>query len=79
MKLKDILPNYPLENIEVRTNNPFGEDMLFGFCSWTVTDLISEDGDSYYLDEEIVKYEPQFSIELCKKKKIIERIENGKL
>lgn len=57
MKLKDILPNYPLENIEVRTNNPFGEDMLFGFCSWTVTDLISEDGDSYYLDEEIVKYE----------------------
>lgn len=23
--------------------------------------------------------EPQFSIELCKKKKIIERIENGKL
>ena len=57
MKLKDILPNYPLENIEVRTNNPFGEDMLFGFCSWTGTDLISEDGDSYYLDEEIVKYE----------------------
>lgn len=57
MKLKDILPNYPLENIEVRTNNPFGEDILFGFCSWTGIDLISEDGDSYYLDEEIVKYE----------------------
>lgn len=57
MKLKDIIPNYPLENIEVRTNNPFGEDILFGFCSWTGTDLISEDGDSYYLDEEIVKYE----------------------
>lgn len=57
MKLKDIIPNYPLENIEVRTNNPFSEDILFGFCSWTGTDLISEDGDSYYLDEEIVKYE----------------------
>ena len=67
MKLRDILLNvnkiiqfeeeYPLEII-VRTNSPFdGEDMLFGFCSWDGYDLISEDGDSYDLDDEVVKYE----------------------
>ena len=57
MKLKDILPNYPLENIEVRTNSPLEEDMLFGFCHWTGSELVSADGDSYYVDEEITKYE----------------------
>lgn len=57
MKLKDILPDYPLRNIEVRTNDPDGEDMLFGYCHWTGTELISGDGDNYYLNEEISKYE----------------------
>lgn len=57
MKVRDILPDYPLKNIEVRTNDPFGEDMLFGFCHWTGVTLVSGDGDSYYLDEEITKYE----------------------
>lgn len=56
MKLKDILPPHPLNNIEVRTNDPFGEDMLFGFCQWTGTELISGDGDNYYLNEEISEY-----------------------
>ena len=50
MKLKDILPSYPINNIEVRTNDPFGDDMLFGFCHWTGTELISGDGDNYYLN-----------------------------
>lgn len=57
MKLKDILPGYPLRNIEVRTNDPDGEDMLFGYCHWTGTELVSGDGDNYYLNEEISKYE----------------------
>ena len=57
MKLRDILPDYPLKNIEVRTNDPWGEDMLFGLCHWTGVTLVSGDGDSYYLDEEITKYE----------------------
>lgn len=57
MKVKDILPSYPLEWIEVRTNDPFGDDMLFGYCHWTCTNLVSADGDNYYLNEEIVKYE----------------------
>lgn len=57
MKLRDILPSYPLQNIQVRTNDPFGDDMLFGYCHWTGSELVSGDGDSYYLDEEVVKYE----------------------
>ena len=57
MKVRDILPDYPLKNIEVRTNDPFGEDMLFGFCHWTGVTLVSGDWDSYYLYEEITKYE----------------------
>lgn len=57
MKVKDILPSYPLKWIEVRTNDPFGDDMLFGYCHWTGANLVSADGDNYYLNEEIVKYE----------------------
>jgi hypothetical protein len=60
MKVKDILPSYPVRTIEVRTNTPddvLDEDMLFGFCHWTGTELVSEDGDDYYLDEEIYKWE----------------------
>lgn len=55
MKLKDILPNHRV-NIEVRTTDPFGEDMLFGYCHWTGTELVSDDGDSYSTEEEVVKY-----------------------
>lgn len=57
MKVKDILPDYPIKNIQVRTNDPCGGDMLFGYCHWTGESLVSGDGDSYYLDEEIYKYE----------------------
>lgn len=57
MKVKDILPPYPLKYIEVRTNDPFGDDMLFGYCHWTGKTLVSGDGDNYYLNEEISKYE----------------------
>lgn len=62
MKLKDILPKTPIEIIMVRVFLPEdicefeGEDTLFGYCGWDGVNLISHDGDSYYLDDEIVKY-----------------------
>ena len=59
MKLKDLLfENQPM-GIEYRCNEPkrFGGDMLFGHCYWTGEELISGDGDSYYLDDEIEKFE----------------------
>lgn len=31
--------------------------MLFGYVHWTGANLISVDGDSYFLDEEIEKWE----------------------
>ena len=57
MKLKDILPPYPLNNIQVRTSHPLDKDMLFGYCHWTGTELISGDGDNYSIEDEISKYE----------------------
>lgn len=71
MKLRDILPDYPIEDISVRTNDPWGDDMLFGYCHWTGTELISGDGDNYYLDDEISKY--MFDLE---KKRLVYWIES---
>ena len=31
--------------------------MLFGYCAWDGEKLISLDGDSYSLDETVVRYE----------------------
>lgn len=56
MKLKDILPDHYI-NIQSRTYDPWGEDMLFGYCHWTGTELVSDDGDSYSIEEEVIKYE----------------------
>ena len=56
MKLKDILPNHHI-NIQARTYSPDGEDMLFGYCHWTGTELVSDDGDNYSVEEEVAKYE----------------------
>ena len=56
MKLRDVIPDYPLD-CQVRCYGADGEDMLFGYCRWTGEELISVDGDSYYLDDEISKYE----------------------
>lgn len=55
MKLKDILPNHYVD-ICVRTNAPAGNDMLFGYCHWTGKELISDDGDTYSVEEDVVKY-----------------------
>lgn len=59
--LKDILIEQNLENIDImyRTNSPIEaeEDMLMGYCRYENETLISLDGDSYYFDDEVVKYE----------------------
>lgn len=59
MTLRDILPKAPVENIMVRANAPehIGGDMLLGYCAWDGNRLVSLDGDSYCLDDEVVRYE----------------------
>ena len=62
MKVKDIMPANPI-NIMVRVFLPEylcdcpEEDTLFGYCAWDGEKLISHDGDSYDLNDEIVKWE----------------------
>lgn len=62
MTVRDILPKTPIETIMVRVFLPEhvcdfeGEDTLFGYCGWDGENLISHDGDSYNLNDEIVKY-----------------------
>lgn len=47
-----------VKQIMVRCNSPYlGEDLLFGYCSLKDGKLISLDGDSYYWDDVIYKYE----------------------
>lgn len=60
MTVKDILPDRPLDCITVRTNSPFEDEpdgMLFGCCAWDGENLISLDGDNYYLGDEVSRYE----------------------
>lgn len=47
MIFKDILPDHPIDEIEVRTFGPNGEDLYVGLCAWDARDLISLDGDTY--------------------------------
>lgn len=55
--VRDILPEWPVSLIMVRTNDPYGGDMLYGYCRWDGERLISLDGDCYSLDEPVTKYE----------------------
>lgn len=57
--LRDLLINNKPVNIMYRCNSPLEEeeDMLFGYCRWTGTELESVDGDSYYLNDVVDKYE----------------------
>lgn len=58
MKLKDILTR-PYSKIMVRTTLPddFEGDTLFGYCAWDGETLISLDGDTYCLDDEVERFE----------------------
>ena len=58
--LRDLLPANKKVTVEYRCNAPKiddEEDMLFGFANWTGEELVSVDGDNYYLDDVIEKYE----------------------
>lgn len=58
--VREILPDYPVNSIMVRTNHPFYDDengLLVGYCSWDGESLIPLDGDIYRLDEIVYKYE----------------------
>ena len=55
MKIKHILTKPSL--IEYRTRGPNGEDMFCGECRYDGTNLVTLDGDSYSLEDEISHYE----------------------
>lgn len=58
--LRDLLPKGKKVKIQYRCNAPEmddEEDMLFGYAIWTGEELVSGDGDNYYLDDVIEKYE----------------------
>ena len=61
MIVKDILPDHPIDVIEVRTNYPPAynepDGMLFGYCAWDGSELTPLDGDSYSVYDEIYRYE----------------------
>lgn len=60
LHLRDLLPAGKNVSIEYRCNTPKWDDeddMLFGACYWDGKELISEDGDNYYLSDVIEKYE----------------------
>ena len=47
----------PIDLIMVRTNHPYGGDTLLGYCCWDGQELKSLDGDDYYMDETVLRYE----------------------
>lgn len=60
MTVRDILPDTPINYITVRTDDHLGinpNGILFGICAWDGKQLISLDGDNYYLDDEVDRYE----------------------
>lgn len=52
-----LIDSPPIDLIMVRTNDSHGGDTLFGYCRWDGNKLVSLDGDSYYMDETVLKYE----------------------
>ena len=58
--LRDLLPKGKKVKVQYRCNAPKmddEEDMFFGYAVWTGEELVSEDGDNYYLGDVIEKYE----------------------
>ena len=58
--LRDLLTKGKPLHIMYRCNSPLEdmeEDMLFGYCEWDGEKLESGDGDNYYLNDVIEKYE----------------------
>ena len=60
LRLRDLIPANKSVHIEYRCNAPKcddEDDMLFGYCYWNGNELISGDGDNYYLNDVIENYE----------------------
>ena len=64
MKLREIIkrannPGRKRLEIDYRTYTPDNHDILVGIChyDYSTGELISDDGDSYYLDDEIDGYD----------------------
>ena len=60
--LKDILPDFPVKDIMVRTNSPYPteddpEGYLDGYVSWDGEKLVSDFILEYSLDDEVAYYE----------------------
>lgn len=60
--LQDLLPKGKKVKVEYRCNFPkcwqdIEEDMLFGYAIWTGEELVSGDGDNYYLSDVVARYE----------------------
>ena len=55
MQLKYLLEYKPID-IEYRTYDMFGDDILAGYCKWTGTELVALDGDNYSVEDEVYKY-----------------------
>ena len=49
--------NYPKNLRHDMSNDEYEQGMLYGYCEWHDGELISDDGDNYYLDWVISKYE----------------------
>ena len=65
--LRDLLPKDKKVKVEYRCNAPKiddDEDMLFGYAVWDGKELISGDGDNYYLGDVVEKYEWESDIDL---------------
>ena len=59
LRLRDLLTKDRPLDIEYRCNAPKyddEDDMLFGYCRWDGKELISCDGDNYYLNDVIERY-----------------------
>ena len=60
LHLRDLLPVGKKVGIEYRCNAPKcddEDDMLFGYCYWDGEELLSGDGDNYYLNDVIERYQ----------------------
>lgn len=58
--LRDLLQKDKKVTVEYRCNAPcedIDDDMLFGYAIWTGEELVSDDGDNYYLGDVVEKYE----------------------
>lgn len=56
LKLKELLPCRKVE-IEYRTHDIFGDDILHGACKWDGNVLKPIDNDIYSIEDEISSYE----------------------